>query len=147
MMLQRWYPTANIRRIEDRMNRVWGNFGRSEFPRLGEIGSGVPVDLEEEGDNIVIRASLPGVRPEDIHVTTEDGVLKIWAETVSESETKESEYLLRERSRGSFHRALRLPESVDPDKAESTYQHGVLTVTLPKQEAKKAKELEIKVSS
>ncbi|MDP6452083.1 MAG: Hsp20/alpha crystallin family protein, partial [SAR202 cluster bacterium] len=72
-------------------------------------------------------------------------VLTIAAETASESEDSSNGYLLRERRVGKFHRAIRLPDTVDAEKAESGYNEGVLTITLGKVETKKAKKLEVKV--
>jgi len=88
---------------------------------------------------------VPGVKPEDIEVTIEDGILSIKGETTEEHEVKEGEYLMRERRSGSFHRSVRLPDTVDADKAETGYANGVLTIKLPKVEAKKAKRLEVTV--
>ena len=105
----------------------------------------VPLDVAEDGDSIVVRATVPGVDPSDIQVNIEDGVLTISAETAEENEVKGESYLLRERSTGSYRRLLRLPDTVDADKAESSYQHGVLTVTFPKQEAKKSRRIEVQV--
>ena len=89
---------------------------------------------------------MPGVAPSDIHVSIEDDVLTIKGETASHFENSEGSYLMRERRNGSFHRSLRLPDTVDHDKAEPHYEHGVLTITLPKAEAKKAKHFEVKVA-
>ena len=104
----------------------------------------IPVDVTQEGDDIVVRASVPGLKPEDISVTLEDGLLTIEGETKSESEVSESDYLLRERRVGRFRRSLRLPDTADADKAQPSYENGVLTIAVPKQEARKAKRLEIK---
>ena len=147
MVLQKWYPMTELRGTEDIVNRFWRGFnGRSwAYRRLDERVS--PLDVEEKDDNIVVRASLPSVRPEDIEVTTENGVLTIKAESSAEGETTEDSYLIRERKRGSFHRSIRLPDTVDAGQADSSYEHGVLTISLPKQEAKKAKRLEVKVKS
>ena len=89
-------------------------------------------------------ASLPGVHPDDIQVTLEDGLLTIEGETGYEREEQKGDYLLRERRIGRFHRALRLPNSVDAEQAQPGYANGVLTITVPKQEAKKARRLKIK---
>ena len=147
MVLQKWYPMAELRGTEDIVNRFWRGFnGRTwAYRRLDERV--LPLDVKEEEDNIVVRASLPGVRPEDIQVTTENGVLTIKAESQAEGETTEDGYLIRERRSGAFHRSIRLPDTVDADQADSSYEHGVLTISLPKQEAKKAKRLEVKVKS
>ena len=103
----------------------------------------IPLDIVRDGDSITVNASLPGLRPADIDVMIEDGVLTIKAETKSEEERKEGGYLVRERRSGSFHRALRLSELVDADKAELHHENGVLTITLPVAESKKAKHLKV----
>jgi HSP20 family protein len=93
----------------------------------------------------VVRASLPGVKPEDIQVTVEDNVLELKAESASESESEQAGYLVRERAYGSFYRALRLPENADTEHIRSEYANGVLTVTLPKAEEKKRKQIKVAV--
>ncbi len=147
MGLQRWDPFAELRRMDQTIDRLWRGFGSTGSAEGGLERWGVPLDVVQEGDNIIIHASLPGVGPESIQVTIEDDVLTIRGETASERETKEGSYLMRERRSGSFHRSLRLPDSVDTEKAESSYEHGVLSITFPKQEAKKAKRIEVGIKS
>ena len=149
MLLQRWDPFAEMRRFHHTFNRDTFNRRAWGFPRASNGDADrdlrIPLDAVDEGDNLVLRASVPGVDPGDIEVTILDGVLSIKGETKAETEDKESGYLMRERRSGSFHRSGRLPETVDPDKAESGYENGVLTITLPKIEAKKARRLVIGV--
>jgi len=144
MLLQRWDPFNELRQMQDTMNRLWRGFTPSTFDHEMESWS-VPLDVVQEGDNIIVQASLPGVNPEDIQVTIEENVLTIKGQTKTEREQTDGDYLMRERRTGSFHRSLRLPDTVDTAKAEPYYEHGVLTVTIPKAEAKKAKQLTIKV--
>ncbi len=139
MALQRWEPFRDLRRIENTVDRFWRGFGVDQSG-----GWAVPLDVVQEGDNILVHGTLPGVKPEDIKVTIEDGVLNISAESKHDHEEQNGNYLIRERRSGKFRRALRLPDSVDAEAAETTYENGVLTVTLPKVEAKKAKRLEVK---
>ena len=94
---------------------------------------------------MVITASLPGLRTDEIRVTIEHGALSIAAEKATETEESSNGYLLRERRAGKLHRAIRLSDTVDADSAESTYNDGILTISLTKVEDKKAKKLEIKV--
>ena len=109
-------------------------------------GWSLPVDLVQDDDSIVVRASLPGFKAENIEVSVDDGVLSISAETEAIADADGEGYLLRERRSGKFRRALKLPDTVDVDQAESTYANGVITITLPKTEARKPKRLEVKVS-
>jgi len=104
---------------------------------------GIPLDIVEEDGNILVHASLPGFNPDDITVSVEDDVLTIKGQTEEKHERKEGGYLLRERRSGSFYRSLRLPETVDADKAEPHYENGVLTITMPKVESKKVKHLKV----
>ena len=107
----------------------------------------IPLDVEEGDEKVTVSASLPGLSPEDIEVTTEDGVLTIKAESQTENEASEGNYVIRERRNGSLHRSLRLSSAVDADNAEASYEHGVLTVSLPKHEASKPRRLEVKTGS
>lgn len=152
MVLQRWDPVFDFRRMHNMMNRRGRHF---HFPYYAAENGGsghvdreardwaLPVDVVEEDNDILVRASLPGVKPEDIDVSIEDQVLTIKAATDTGGERKEDGYLVRERRTGSFHRSLRLSDTVDADKAETTYENGVLTVSLPKVESKKSRRLEI----
>ena len=145
-MMQRRTPFNELRQMQDNMDRMWRRFGTFHH----EDGSGVeawaaPLDVVADGDDFVVRASLPGVAPENIQVSIEDNVLTIRGETASHFENTEGNYLMRERRSGSFHRSLRLPDTVDQDNAEPRYEHGVLTITLPKAEARKARQFDVKV--
>ena len=146
MMLARWDPFGEFRRKDRAMSRLWPGFRFTGV--VGGVDSwAVPLDVVKEGDNIVVRASLPGVGPEDIQVTVEDGLLTIKGEYKTQNEERKGEYLMREHRTGTFHRAVRMPDTVDTDKAESSHEHGVLTITFPKVEGKKAKRLEIKAAA
>ena len=134
--------------MQDNMDRVWRRFGdtsRSPGENGTETGAwAAPLDIVRRDEDTVIRASMPGVKPEDIQVSIEDNVLTIKGSTATEHQESEGAYLMRERRSGSFHRALRLPESVDPDKVEPRYSNGVLTITIPKAEAKRARQLQVR---
>ena len=133
MAIQRWNPFIDVRPF----NRArFGTFESGRWP--------IPIDVVSEGEDVVVRASLPGLKPEDISVTLEDRLLTIQGETASDSEVEKGDYLLRERRVGRFSRSLRLPNSIDADKAEPTYENGVLTITIPRQESGNSRRLEVK---
>jgi HSP20 family protein len=98
-------------------------------------------------DNILVHASLPGIHPDDINVSIEDNVSTIKAQTRMENESTNNNYLMHERRLGSFHRSLRLPDTVDTDQATTNYQYGVLTIAFPKVESKRARQLKVTASS
>ena len=145
MVLQRWEPFRELRRMEVTIDRLWRGSGLRGVHE-GVNGWAVPLDVAQEGDNIVVRASIPGAKTEDINVTIEEGLLTIEGGNETEPEQRDGSFLMRERRAGKFHRTLRLPDSVDADKAEPRFENGVLTINFPKLEAKKAKRLEIKAA-
>jgi HSP20 family protein len=103
----------------------------------------IPLDVVQDDDSIVVTASLPGLEADGIDVSVEDGLLTISGETKADTEKTDGNYVIRERRSGKFHRVVRLPDTVDADRAEPRYVDGVLTIKLPKIEAKKAKRLQI----
>jgi HSP20 family protein len=147
MVLQRFDPFRDLRQMEDTMNRLWRGIGTTHNYREGAEDWNILMDVIQKKDAIDVKASVPGVSPEDIDITVEDGVLTIRAEKKTETETEDETYLIRERATGSFYRALRLPDTVDAEKIESHYENGILTVVMPKAEEKKKKQIQVKVSS
>ena len=141
MAIERWTPFRDLRRFE-RMHRHFGV--PYHYPYAGDWA--IPLDVERDGDDFVVKGTLPGVAPSDIGITIEDGVLTIEGRTASDGEREEGGYLLRERRTGSFRRTVRLPEAVDVDHATSSYEHGVVTVRLPRAENTKAKRLTLHVT-
>ena len=152
MVLTRWDPLYEIRRARRLANRRLAGFptfaaAAGYFDGAERRDWSIPLDIVRDGDNVTVKASLPGVKPEDIDVTIEDGVLTIKADTNVEEEREDGGYVVRERRAGSFHRSLRLSDHVDTDKVEPRYENGVLTITLPVAESKKAKHLTVAVGA
>ena len=140
MLLQRRNPFTSAFRVPGLMypSRLGFPAGEGTINRWA-----IPVDVVEEDGNLLVHASLPGLNPDDIEVSLEDSVLTIKGRTEEDHERHEGGYLLRERRSGSFYRTLRLPETVDADKADPHYENGVLTITMPKVESKKVKYLKV----
>ena len=145
MVMRRWDPFIELRRMQENMDHLWRGFSQPSGNNGDVEGWAIPLDVVQEGENIVVHASLPGVNPSDLNVTIENDVLTIRGHTAGENERQEGNYLMRERHTGSFHRSLRLPDTLDVEKAQTTYDHGVLTVAFPKVEAKQARQLPINV--
>ncbi len=143
MVMQRFDPFIELKQMQDTLGRIWRGAGSSPTADGDMETWAIPLDVAEEGDNFVVKASLPGVHPDDIKVHIEDNVLTIRGHTSSEHEHKDGNYLMHERRTGNFYRALRLPDSVDTDKGTPYYENGVLTISIPKAESKKAKELKM----
>ncbi len=142
MVLQRWDPFRELRQMDDTMNRLWRGFGGV---RPGDEEWNILLDVIQKPNEILVKASVPGVKPEEIDLSIEDNILTLRAERRIEKEAEEGDYLIRERATGSFYRALRLPDTVDTTKVESVYENGILTISLPKAEEKKKQQIRINV--
>lgn len=127
-----------MRRAMDRL--LESNLGEDQ----GEWTLSVPMDISENEDAYLLKASLPGVDPKDIDITYREGVLTIQGQVREDQEDERDEYRVRERRFGSFTRSIRLPVGVREDGIESSYQNGVLRLHIPKAEEVKPKRIQIK---
>lgn len=140
-------PFKEFDRMRREMDRLWESFFEGGLRgRTEEIGEWVPsLDLVETKNDLVVKAEVPGMEPNDIDISLSDGVLTIKGEKKQEKEEKEADYHLIERCYGAFTRSLRLPKEVQSDKISASYKDGILKVILPKSEEAKKKEIRIKV--
>ncbi|MFO8010918.1 MAG: Hsp20/alpha crystallin family protein [Dehalococcoidia bacterium] len=156
MAIERWRPGRAVRprrpfgtamdlerEMEDLFRRSFSPtlWGRS--PLEEGIGWEPAVDVYEKDDKYIVKAELPGVKKDDIDVSVSGDTLTIKGERKDESETKEENYYLAERSYGSFVRSMALPSTVDADNIEANYDDGVLEVTLPKSEKEESKKVKV----
>jgi HSP20 family protein len=130
--------------LRDELDRLFeGPFGDlSRTSRL--LGVWNPaVDLYEDKDNVIVKAELPGLKREDIEVSLNDGALSISGERKSGEKAEDTEVRRSERFVGRFQRTITLPSSVKGDKVNAQYKDGVLTVTLPKAEEAKPRQIQV----
>lgn len=113
-------------------------------PMLNGGGTAFPIDLYETPEAYVLKGSLPGVKPEDLSIDATSEILVIKGEYKEDVEVKDETYLRKERRSGAFHRSFELPLSIDPAKIEATFKDGVLTLTLPKADVVKPKQIKVK---
>jgi HSP20 family protein len=104
------------------------------------------IDLYEDKDNLYLKAELPGMKREEIEVSLHEGMLSISGERKSESKEQGAEVHRAERFFGRFQRTVTLPASVSPDKVKAQYKDGILTITLPKTEEAKPKQIDVRAS-
>ena len=143
--LTRWDPTREMVSLRDAMDRLVGESFFRPWSSLGTFfgGEGLAVDMYETDDEVVVKASVPGVEPEEIDVKVVGNVLTIKGERKEEKKEEKASYIYLERNYGGFHRSVTLPTEVDVDKAKAEFEHGVLTLTLPKSETVKPKSINI----
>jgi len=144
MAIERWDPFREMVSLRDAMNTLL----QESFVRPGGAGSpggavSLPLDVSETENEFVIHASLPGIKPDDIQITIHGDTLTIRGESKAEEEKKGQTWHLRERRTGSFTRSVSLGIPIDADRAQTKFDHGVLTLTLPKAEAAKPKQIRI----
>jgi HSP20 family protein len=144
MAFELWDPFRDAVSLRDAMNSLL----QESFVRPGsnQASAGavtLPVDVAENENEFVVKASLPGVKPDDVQITIQGDSLLIRGESKSTEERQGERWHVRERRHGSFQRTLALGTPVDADKAHADYEHGVLTLTLPKAEASKPRQIKI----
>ncbi|MCY3917917.1 MAG: Hsp20/alpha crystallin family protein [Chloroflexi bacterium] len=110
-------------------------------------GFGLALDVEEKADAYIVRANLPGVSQDDISVNIHEDVLSVSAETAAENRDENSKTLIRERRFGRFSRSLRFPTNVDGDAVEASYENGLLSITLPKADHVKPRQIPVNDSA
>lgn len=142
--LTRFEPVREFMTLRDAMDRLFDDaFTRPITGFNG--GSAVPaIDLYQDANEVVVKAALPGMKPEDVQISVVGDTLTLRGEFKEESEKKEATYHIREHRQGSFERTVRLPAEVQTDKAHADFKNGVLTVALPKAEDVKPKTISIK---
>jgi len=138
-LTRRGDPFETIRQEIDRLFEVY------PFTELGV--STMKIDVSEDKRGITVRAELPGVKEEDLSVTLNDGLLTIQGEKKADTEEKDENYYMMERSFGSYMRSIRLPYDTSAENIDAEFNNGVLTVKIPKPEQVHTKGKKIKVSS
>ncbi|PLX25217.1 hypothetical protein C0580_02930 [Candidatus Parcubacteria bacterium] len=105
------------------------------------------IDVYEEKDNVVVEATLAGIKPEDVEINVHDDVLSIEGKRETSSEIDEKNYYRKEVRSGSFHRSIVLPASVQADKAEADFENGLLKIFLPKEAKARVKNIKINLNN
>ncbi len=139
----RWEPFRGLLSMRNTMDRFFGD----AFVRTAEgygLEGGLWVDMIQTEDDLIVKASLPGVKAEETHISVTGDVLTLKGEPREEKSTDDDAYPLRERRYGGFARSLSLPVDVVADKARAEFENGVLTLTLPKAEEHKPKTITVK---
>jgi HSP20 family protein len=142
-----WPGFGRLSSLRDELDRLFES-PWTELARTSQLLSGwtPALDIHEDKDNFIVRAELPGMKREDIDVSLHDGALSISGERKMEQKFEEAEVYRTERFFGKFQRTVALPAAVAADKVKAQYKDGVLTVTLPKTEEAKPKQISVNVN-
>jgi len=142
--ITRWDPFRDMMLLRSNMDRLFDRFFDNEYTGWDQQSSwNLALDVSETPEEYTVKASVPGIKPEDLDVTFSDNTLTIKGEIRDEEEKEDSRYHLRERRYGSFARTLTLPRGIKGDNIQANFDNGVLTLHLPKSEEVKPKKISI----
>jgi HSP20 family protein len=129
------------------LGRLFGDFFRPSF-RIGltAIETLPALDIYEKENNVVVKAEIPGVKPDDIKLSVDGNILTISGEKNREKEVKKENYYRAERAHGHFQRLVELPTDVKAEEAKATHKNGVLKIELPKATSQQKKEIKIDIA-
>lgn len=144
--LTRWNPMGEVLSLRQAMDRL---FEDSFVNPVGwaTIANGQvtpQIDVYEMPDEVVVTAALPGVRPDDVDVTLSGQTLTLKGEVKADENLTRDQLIYQERRFGAFHRQIQLPVRVDGDSVDATYEHGILTLRIPKAAEVRPRHIEIK---
>jgi len=146
MAIVRWDPFREMMTLRNAMDRMFED--SIVVPRIQSITNGgeapMALDVYQTDEEVVIKASLPGVKPEDVDISITGDTVTIKGEMKEETEVKEENYLHRERRYGTFSRVVQVPASIQEDKAEATFEDGILKLSLPKAEETRPRQIKVK---
>jgi HSP20 family protein len=149
MAITRWDPWREFGSLQEKINRMFDDTLRGALPgEREELERGMwapAVDIHETNDSYVVKADLPGVNKEDIHLDLKDNTLVLRGEKRFEEKASRDSYIRVERAYGTFVRSFTLPRNVDAEKIQAKYKDGVLELVLPKREEAKPKQISINV--
>lgn len=143
-------PAVEASTLERQINRLFSDtLGNLDWQYRDSAGASwvPPVDIFEEADAIRIVAEVPGVKPEDIKISLENNVLTIQGTKEQVAQERTERVHRYERTYGAFERSFTLPATVDAGNIKASYEHGVLTVTLPKAENAKPRQIQVQVAA
>lgn len=139
----RWNPATAYLTTREPFYRLFDSFFNSDAQGEETRAWVPPVDIQETADAFLFHAELPGMTKEDLHITLENSVLRLSGERKFEKDAKKENYHRVERTYGTFTRTFTLPTQVDADKVLAAFENGILTITVPKAEQAKPRQITI----
>jgi len=144
--LTRWNPVREFSALNRAMNRLLDDEILSMQEEQPAHTWGLALDVVEKDQEFIVKASVPGIHPDDLSITLDDSVLTVQGEHKVDETIKEDDFRLRERRYGRFSRSVRFPVEVNGEAIEATYAHGVLTLVVPKAEAVQPRRITIRAT-
>lgn len=142
--LTRWQPAREMMTLREAMDHLFDEAFTRPLGLATDGWSRPAIDMYQTDDEVVVKASLPGIKADEVQINITGDVLTLRGETRQQEEKKEKAYHLREQRWGSFERSIALPTAVSADKATAEFENGILTITMPKSEEARPKTITIK---
>jgi HSP20 family protein len=145
--MSRWEPFRGLSTLQDQLNRAFEDFSGRGSSESALTTWAPPVDIYETEHELVVKADLPDIDEKNLDIRVENNVLTIRGERKFEKKVNEENYLRIERAYGAFSRSFSLASSVNTDAIQANYRNGVLTLTIPKREEAKPKQIKVNVNT
>ena len=147
MVVTRWDPFRELASLQNRVNSLFQDYSRTNQDELSTAASFVPaVDVYEDEHKVTLKLEIPGVNQEEVDVRLENNTLTVRGERKFEKEEKEENFHRIERRYGNFVRSFTLPNTIDTEKVNASYENGVLKIELSKRAEAKPKQIKVNVS-
>jgi len=148
MVITRWDPFRELTTLQNRVNSLLQDYGRSNQEELTTSGSFIPaVDVYEDDHKVVLKLEVPGVKQEELDVQVENQTLTVRGQRTFEKEEKEENFQRIERRYGSFSRSFTLPATINTESIRADYENGVLKIELARREEAKPKQIKVSIGS
>ena len=144
--LVRWQPFTELMSLRQAMDKLFEDSFFTPFRLIGATDTALaaPIDVYHTDKDVVVKAALPGVKPEDVDINVTGDTLSIRGETKAEENVKREDYLYHEHRYSAFRRSVTLPSGLDTDKSKASLEDGILTLTIPKSAKIKPKSIKVK---
>jgi HSP20 family protein len=140
-------PFRGVNTLQDQINRLFNETSDRSSEEANLTAWAPAVDIFETEQNLVVKADLPDIKPEELDIRVENNILTIRGERKFEKKVNESDYLRVERSYGAFSRSFSLANTVNTEAIQAEYKNGVLTLSIPKREEAKPKQIKVRVET
>src|SRR5580658_1742440 len=146
MAISRWYPIREVASLQDRVNSLFQDIA-GDNSAVTAASFAPAVDVYENGEKLVLKLDVPGIKEEDLDIRVENQTLTVRGERKFEKEEKEENFHRIERRYGSFYRSFTIPTTVNPENIKASYESGVLKIELEKRAEAKPKQIKVEVGS
>ncbi|MFC1897441.1 Hsp20/alpha crystallin family protein [Chloroflexota bacterium] len=149
MRMIRWQPLPEIISLRQAMDRLLEDSFATPSRILSTTSPDLatPINMYQTDNEVIVNATLPGIKPEEVAITITGDTITIKGETKAEEKVKREDYLYQEHRYGTFNRSVTLPSGLDTDKAKADFDNGVLSLTIPKSEETKPRQIKVKAKS